>query len=108
MHTGDGGRSVLRAYTDKGRTYQFNREEQMMQKPTDGKEFFFGTFGRGETTKPVQFEENPRVVELREEIEELKFQAFRRREWHDDPVGAEELEELAKKKAQELEALQSA
>lgn len=80
----------------------------MMQKPTDGKEFFFGTFGRGETAEPVQPEEDPRVVELEEEIEELKFQAFRRKELHDDPVGAEELLELARAKEAELHKLQRA
>lgn len=39
------------------------------------------------------------------EIEDLKFNARRRREWHDDPAGAVELEERAKQKEQELQKL---
>ena len=32
MHTGDRGRSVLRAYTEQGRTYQNNRGERQVMK----------------------------------------------------------------------------
>lgn len=46
--------------------------------------------------------------QLINEIEELKYNAWRRRELHDDPVGAEELEELAKQKEQELLKLSQA
>ena len=44
---------------------------------------------------------------LREEIDELKFNARRRKEWHDDPVGAEELLERAREKEEELKQLLS-
>ena len=80
----------------------------MMQKPADGKEFFWGTFGPGGRTEPIRpKEEDPKVVELEEEIRELKFQAFRRREFHYDPVSAEELLELARAKEAELRKLKS-
>lgn len=46
-------------------------------------------------------------IELREEIEELRFNARRRKEWHDDPVGAEELLERAREKEEELKQLLS-
>ena len=42
------------------------------------------------------------------EIEDLKFNAWKRREWHDDPVGAEDLEEQAKRKEEELLKLRQA
>lgn len=45
---------------------------------------------------------------LIKEIEDLKFNARRRREWHDDPAGAVELEERAKQKEQELLKLRQA
>lgn len=45
---------------------------------------------------------------LIKEIEDLKFNAWKRREWHDDPVGAEYLEEEAKQKEEELLKLRQA
>lgn len=61
-----------------------------------------------EFLKELEGEHSTKEQKLAEEIEELKFDAYRRRELHDDPVGAEELEELAERKAQELQALQCA
>lgn len=46
--------------------------------------------------------------QLINEIEELKYNAWERRELHDDPVGAKELEELAEQKEQELLKLRQA
>lgn len=42
------------------------------------------------------------------EIEELKFRAWERRELHDDPCGAENLKEQAKQKEEELRKLRQA
>ena len=50
---------------------------------------------------------NEKELKLREEIDDLKYNAWRRKELHDDPVSAVELLELAKEKEEELKQLQS-
>lgn len=49
--------------------------------------------------------DNDKINKLANDIEELRYNAYRRRELHDDPVGAIELEERAKKLEEELTKL---